>query len=442
LYALTMLVQLYVMPLDRLARNPIHLAIVAEECQKNGVELLFVTEPLDNSPEGQPIRYVKGFAAQIEREKIRERTLRGKHMRAAQGKLPQGTGRGAYGYSYDPSTGKRVIVESEAEQVRRIFKLCIEGHSFHGIATMLNKEGIPAFGGGRWHPLTIRRMVTNPIYAGLTYYGKTKRIPLGGKRRKLENKDASEWILIQGATPAIISMEEFKAAQEAIKLPKRINASPNNTYFLRGHIYCSYCGTRLTGSTLQRRYRYYYCRKTRPDYAFPERCEARYIKADPLESDVWEQVCRILEQPEVVLAELRRRKEKAVPFLDRDIAKVQQEIRSTNDQERRLVRLYQYGQIDDEFILKQVSQLKQKRENLENELARLQQQKASIHEIERAEEKVLEYCYRVRRNLRTLNFEEKRHLLDALSIKVIVYKDKVELQGAIPSYVTTARTSA
>lgn len=63
---------------DRLARNPVHLAIVAEECQKRGVQLLFLTEPLDYSPEGQLIAYVRGFAAQVEREKIRERTLRGK----------------------------------------------------------------------------------------------------------------------------------------------------------------------------------------------------------------------------------------------------------------------------------------------------------------------------------------------------------------------------
>ncbi|MBI4295200.1 MAG: recombinase family protein, partial [Chloroflexi bacterium] len=54
---------------DRLARDPIHVGIVAEECAKRQVELFFVLEPLDNSPEGALIRYVKGYAAQIERER-------------------------------------------------------------------------------------------------------------------------------------------------------------------------------------------------------------------------------------------------------------------------------------------------------------------------------------------------------------------------------------
>ncbi len=108
---------------DRLARNPIHLAIFAEECQKNEIELLFVTEPLDNSPEGQLIQFVKGYAAQIEREKIRERTVRGKHMRAVQGKLPQGTGKGIYGYRYNKTVGRRVVVQTEADVIRRMFRM-------------------------------------------------------------------------------------------------------------------------------------------------------------------------------------------------------------------------------------------------------------------------------------------------------------------------------
>ena len=43
---------------DRLARNPVHIAIVAEECQKAGAELVFVTEPLVSSPEGRLFSYV------------------------------------------------------------------------------------------------------------------------------------------------------------------------------------------------------------------------------------------------------------------------------------------------------------------------------------------------------------------------------------------------
>ncbi len=96
---------------DRLARNPIHIAIVAEECQKHKVNLVFVSEPLDTSPEGQLIQYVKGYAAQMEREKIKDRSRRGRKARAKGGKLP--TGRGVlYGYNYDKQTGTNIANKS------------------------------------------------------------------------------------------------------------------------------------------------------------------------------------------------------------------------------------------------------------------------------------------------------------------------------------------
>ena len=41
---------------DRLSRDPIHVGIIAEECAKRDVELIFVLEPLDSSPEGALIR--------------------------------------------------------------------------------------------------------------------------------------------------------------------------------------------------------------------------------------------------------------------------------------------------------------------------------------------------------------------------------------------------
>ena len=71
---------------------------------------------------------------------------------------------------------------------------------------------------------------------------------------------------------------------------------------------CGFCGTRMSGSTLSGRYRYYACRLTYAQYAPKPKCPAKYIKADDIEQQVRAQLCRIIESPEVVLAELRRRK--------------------------------------------------------------------------------------------------------------------------------------
>src|SRR5581483_5337211 len=68
--------------IDRLSRDPVHLGVVISEADHAGAAVEFVTEPLDNSPEGQLIRYIRGYAAKVEHEKIKERSIRGTRARA------------------------------------------------------------------------------------------------------------------------------------------------------------------------------------------------------------------------------------------------------------------------------------------------------------------------------------------------------------------------
>jgi site-specific DNA recombinase len=82
---------------DRLSRNQIHIAVLLDDIEKVGATLEFVTEDFENTPVKRLILNVRAFAGEVEREKIAERTMRGKIERARAGKLPQGTGRGIYG---------------------------------------------------------------------------------------------------------------------------------------------------------------------------------------------------------------------------------------------------------------------------------------------------------------------------------------------------------
>jgi site-specific DNA recombinase len=64
--------------IDRLSRDVAHLAIIMEECERVGCEPIFVTENLDNSAQGKLLRSVQSYVAEVEREKIRERVMRGR----------------------------------------------------------------------------------------------------------------------------------------------------------------------------------------------------------------------------------------------------------------------------------------------------------------------------------------------------------------------------
>ena len=84
--------------IDRLSGDPVHLGVVLSEAEHHGVDVEFVTEPVDDSPEGQLIRFVRGYAAKVEHEKIKERTMRGQIARVESGKPTVGP-RPPYGYA-------------------------------------------------------------------------------------------------------------------------------------------------------------------------------------------------------------------------------------------------------------------------------------------------------------------------------------------------------
>ena len=166
---------------------------------------------------------------------------------------------------------------------------------------------------------------------------------------------------------------------------------------------CGNCNTPLVGSTLNRRYRYYRCRGTFPTATAPRYYFAGYIRSDKLEEAVWGTVRDVLEDPTVALVEMRWLRQGEGNPLDEEIARLQKEIRRCHDQELRLVKLSQFGEVDDEWIKTQSGPVKARREDSEAELQRLIEQKARAQELERSEDQLREFCERVRRNLKTFD---------------------------------------
>jgi site-specific DNA recombinase len=243
--------------LDRISRDPTHGIILTQEFERLNVALEAVTEDINNSELGKLISYIRGFASKLEAEKIRERTMRGKVAHLKDGKLPQGTGIGIYGYSWDKSTGKRQIIANEAETVRKMFNLAINGTSTNKIAITFNQSGIKTKSGSLWNPLTVRRILKNQTYTGKTYFGQTKRV---GKN-KVEAQPKETWILLPDISPPIITEEIFNRAQEAMKDSKDSRSlKPNASYLLTGFMRCSKCGSTIGGMTMNGKYRYYQCR--------------------------------------------------------------------------------------------------------------------------------------------------------------------------------------
>ena len=363
--------------LDRLSRDPTHGVILTQELEKHNVTLEAVTETIESTDLGKLISYIRGFASKLEAEKIRERTMRGKLAHLNEGKLPQGTGIGIYGYQWDKTTGRRTIIDLEAKVVQKIFTMVLQGFSFHKIALELNKASIKSKSGSTWHPLTIRRIATNETYTGKTYFGKTKRI---GKT-KVTSRPQEDWFLLPDITPPIISEEMFKRTQEVLLQAKQARPiKKNSPYLLTGFVKCNKCGSPICGTTLNSKYRYYQCIGARPTTTRGKICDARYIKANDLENSVWNKVIQMLLSPLTLLSLLtdaghadRKQPQQGNPLrlMDKQIQQLRRKLKTYPAKERKLYDLLPHEAVTKDYVLDAVNKLKQERLNDERQLKQL-----------------------------------------------------------------------
>ncbi len=212
---------------DRLTREMLHLLLLQDECDRHQVQLRFVRENYDPTPEGQMLMQMRGAVNQFERLKIKERTTRGRRQKARDG-FVHSVGK-RFGYTYlgkaQGSKGELRIEPTEAKVVRRIFDECLRGKPLGQIRAGLNRDGVKSARGGLWSRPVIHQLVTNPMYGG------QMRGPGG--------------IVVE--CPAIISQEIFARTQAQLARSKAANVGrPSRQYLLTGGLWCAECGRRMT----------------------------------------------------------------------------------------------------------------------------------------------------------------------------------------------------
>lgn len=124
------------------------------------------------------------------------------------------------GYTKDED-GRLVVVPEEAEIVRKIFSLYLDGYGVRKIKRYLEENGIKTVTGKvEWSTSTIDRMLSNEKYMGNLLLQKTCTPDfLTGKQKK--NCGEQSMFLVENAHEAVISEKEFNEVQRRKEKRKR-----------------------------------------------------------------------------------------------------------------------------------------------------------------------------------------------------------------------------
>ncbi len=275
--------------LDRFSRNRFDSAYYKQQLKTSGVTVVSVKENIDGSPESVIMESVlEGFAEYYSLNLARE-TMKGLKENAYQAKATGG--KPPYGFKINPETKLLEINPDEAPAVKLIFKRMLEGVGSSKISEELFNLGYKTRNQTAISPSTIGGMLKNQKYCGTFVYNKSSAKNANGKRNGHSYKDESEWIVIEGGCPAIVSKEDFEAVQRKIEINKGkfIGHKANKEYILSGKLYCGGCGEKYHGESrfdkrANKEYILYVCsaKKKRKDL----KCTSTSVHRDKLESAI------------------------------------------------------------------------------------------------------------------------------------------------------------
>ena len=236
--------------LDRLSRDMEDLAGIHKRLTFLGVEIRAVHEGVVNTV----LVGLRGLVGQLYREDNAHKIRRG-----MVGRVGQGLNAGGLTFGYAPVSGdkgKRQIVESEAEIVRRIFAEYVAGRTPRDISHDLNQENVQPPRGRKWNASAINGnlqrgtgILQNELYAGRLIWNKVRMVkdPDTGRRVSRPNPK-SEWQSADVPELAIVSRDLFHAAQQ--RKQARGCTHPNYQrrprHILSGLLRCGACGSGMS----------------------------------------------------------------------------------------------------------------------------------------------------------------------------------------------------
>ena len=253
---------LVVSEVSRLGREQFETNYALKQLSQAGVRVyshLENREVLLNTPIDKFLMSAVSFAAEVERDKARQRTHDAMLRKALAGHV---TGGRVFGYDnvrIDSGPVVRVINEAEAAVVRRIFELYSNGYGQSRIAKVLNEASAVAPRSQQdrpraWAPSSVHEVLGRPLYRGHIVWNRTRKCDQWGQRRQ-HARPEEDWLEVDAPDLRIVPESLWTAVQgrrderraqylkatggKTFGRPRR---DVDSKYLLPGFARCANCG--------------------------------------------------------------------------------------------------------------------------------------------------------------------------------------------------------
>jgi len=229
---------------SRFARNQEESIVYKSMLSKLGVDVISISEPLDDSPFGSLIERIIEWMDEFYSIRLAGEVKRGMSEKVARAEIVT-----VPSFGYDVS-GKTYVPNAQAGIVRGIFADYLAGKGIVTIARELSAAGVRTRRGSSPSNRWVRYLLRNPVYIGKIRWSRDGKIDYVHGAEK----DSDSAILIDGDFEPIIDAAIFEAVQK--KLDRRAADLPYTrrdepvSWMLKGLVRCSSCGSTLVYQAL------------------------------------------------------------------------------------------------------------------------------------------------------------------------------------------------
>lgn len=242
--------------ISRFSRNTADTLKYVRMLRNKNIAVYFEKENINTlDMNGEMLLTILSSLAQQEVESLSENVKMGIRMKMQRGELVGFNG--CFGFDYDRETKSISVNEKEAEVVRLMYDLYLQGYGTTTIARRLTELGCKnKHGEVKWQTDTILDIIKNEKHCGDLLLGKTFTVDPITKRR-LDNMGEENQYYIRDHHEAIVSREVWEKAKE-IRLSRAKSkwkmSSENRQRYTRLYAFssmleCGYCGYKLARRT-------------------------------------------------------------------------------------------------------------------------------------------------------------------------------------------------
>lgn len=242
--------------ISRFARNTVDTLNYVRMLKDKNIAIFFEKENINTlDMNGELLLTIMSSLAQQEVESLSQNVNIGLQMKMKRGEMVGFNG--CFGYDYNPETKTLSINEDEAQTVRMIYDMYLQGYGTTTIAKRLIELGIKNKKGEvSWHTHGVMGIIKNEKYKGDILLGKTFTTDPISKRRLANFGEENQYYIRDHHEP-IVSREVWDEAERIRKKRaknKVVETTGNRERYTRQYAFssmceCAYCGHKLTRRT-------------------------------------------------------------------------------------------------------------------------------------------------------------------------------------------------